>query len=90
MGRAYGYVLDRFRSTDLLLYEIDVVDAHQKKGVGRALMERLKSLCRERAYGEMWVLTDADNVPANALYSGAGGIVESFPTRMYVFPTATA
>ncbi len=86
MGRVYGHVLHRPKRTDFLIYEIDVLPAHQKKGVGRALLDHLNALCRERGYGESWVLTEADNTAANALYASAGGHVEAFPTRMFVFP----
>jgi len=85
MGRIYGHVLHRFNQTDLLLYEVDVVEEHQRKGVAKAMLEFLKSHMIERGYGEMWVLTEADNKAARALYESAGGIEENSPTIMYVF-----
>jgi GNAT superfamily N-acetyltransferase len=85
MGRIYGHVLHRFTQTDLLLYEVDVVDAHQRKGAARAMLEFVKQLCLERGYAEMWVLTESDNAPARALYEAAGGVEENSPTIMYVF-----
>ena len=88
MGRIYGNVLHRFEATDLLLYEVDVVDAHQRKGVGRAMLDFLSHLSAERGYGEMWVLTDLDNEAGNALYKSAGGHLENSPANMYVFPIA--
>lgn len=86
MGRIYGNVLHRFEATDLLLYEVDVVDVHQRKGVGRAMLDFLSRLGAERGYGEMWVLTDLDNEAGNALYKSAGGRLENSPANMYVFP----
>jgi ribosomal protein S18 acetylase RimI-like enzyme len=85
MGRIYGNVLHRFEATDLLLYEVDVLDAHQRKGVGRAMLDYLSTLCTRRGYGEMWVLTEPDNEAGNALYKSAGGKLENSPTNMYVF-----
>ena len=85
MGRIYGNVLHRFEATDLLLYEVDVLEAHQRRGVGRAMLEYLKNYCAGRGYGEMWVLTDLDNDAGNALYRSAGGNLENSPTNMYVF-----
>ncbi|HEY3876395.1 MAG TPA: GNAT family N-acetyltransferase [Candidatus Kapabacteria bacterium] len=85
MGRIYGYVIPRFAQTDLELYEVDVLDAHQRKGVGRAMLEFVKSFAKERGYKELWVLTEGDNEPAKALYGSVGGILEAFPTAMYVF-----
>ena len=88
MGRVYGNVLHRYSATDLLLYEVDVLDAHQRKGVGRAMLEYLKRLCERRGYGEMWVLTELDNDAGNAVYRSAGGVLENSPANMYVFSIA--
>ena len=88
MGRIYGNILHRYEATDLLLYEVDVVEAHQRKGVGRAMIDFLSDLSAQRAYGEMWVLTELDNQAANALYKSGGGRLENSPTNMYVFAIA--
>ncbi len=88
MGRIYANVLHRYEATDLLLYEVDVVEAHQRKGVGRAMLDYLKTYCAGRGYGEMWVLTDLDNQAGNALYKSAGGKLENSPANMYVFALA--
>jgi len=85
MGRIYGHVLHRFAQTDLLLYEVDVLEVHQRKGVGKAMLEFIKQLCAERGFREAWVLTEGDNKPARALYESAGGMEEGYPTAMYVF-----
>ena len=87
MGRIYGHVLHRFEATDLLMYEVDVDEPHQRKGAGRAMIEFLKSLCAERGWREMWVLTETGNAAGNALYRSAGGTLEGSPANMYVFPT---
>ena len=86
MGRIYGNVLHRYEATDLLLYEVDVTEAHQRTGVGRSMLDYLKSLCAKRGFNEMWVLTELDNVAGNAVYRSAGGILEDSPANMYVFP----
>ena len=88
MGRIYGNVLHRYVATDLLLYEVDVAETHQRKGVGRAMLEYLKGLCEKRGYGEMWVLTELDNEAGNAVYRSAGGVLENSPANMYVFAIA--
>jgi ribosomal protein S18 acetylase RimI-like enzyme len=85
LGRIYGNVLHRFEATDLLLYEVDVAEEHQRKGVGRAMLDFLAKLCTERGYGEMWVLTEPGNAAGNALYKAAGGNLENSPANMYVF-----
>jgi ribosomal protein S18 acetylase RimI-like enzyme len=88
MGRIYANVLYRFEATDLLLYEVDVAEQHQRKGAGRAMIDFLSKLSAERGYREMWVLTELDNEAGNALYKSAGGHLENSPTNMYVFPIA--
>jgi ribosomal protein S18 acetylase RimI-like enzyme len=85
MGRVYGNVLHRYEATDLLLYEVDVAEEHQRKGAGRAMLDFLAGLCAERGYGEMWVLTEPGNAAGNALYKAAGGNLENSPANMYVF-----
>ena len=87
MGRIYGHVLHRYGQTDLLLYEVDVAEQHQRKGVGKAMMENIRTFCTEHHYNEMWVLTEEDNIPARALYRNTGGRLEASPTMMYVFDT---
>ena len=88
MGRIYANVLHRFEATDLLLYEVDVAEEHQRKGVGRAMIDFLSKLSAERGYREMWVLTEFDNEAGNALYKSAGGHLENSPANIYVFPIA--
>ena len=57
----------------LFVYEVDVAESHQQRGIGAALLARLAELARERGIRIGFVLTDEDNVPANALYRSAGG-----------------
>jgi GNAT superfamily N-acetyltransferase len=87
MGRIYGHVLHRYEQTDLLLYEVDVLEEHQRKGVGKAMLKFVRTLCTEQRFNEMWVLTEEDNVAGRALYSNCGGQLENSPVMMYVFDT---
>jgi ribosomal protein S18 acetylase RimI-like enzyme len=63
------------KGTEMFLYELGVDEAHQRQGIGRALVSALATLARERDCYGMWVLTDDDNAAAMAAYRGAGGIV---------------
>ena len=86
MGRIYGYVLHRWDTSELLLYEVDTEEVHQRKGAGKAMIEFLKQMARERGWGSLWVLTaHGDNEPANRLYQAAGGVLEASPANLYVF-----
>ncbi|MDP1805955.1 MAG: GNAT family N-acetyltransferase, partial [Acidimicrobiales bacterium] len=49
------------KGTEMLVYELGVDDAYQRRGVGRALVEALATLARDVGCYGMWVLTDPDN-----------------------------
>src|SRR3954453_19584762 len=69
-GRLYGYRLqrlDRLRA-GVLIYEVDVVEAFQRRGVGRAMVEASKVWANEVGAFEVWVLTEQSNVAGKALY----------------------
>lgn len=60
------------KGTEMLVYELGVDDAYQRRGVGRALVEALAALAREVGCYGMWVLTDDQNDAALATYTRAG------------------
>ena len=60
------------KPVEMLLYELGVRDASQRRGIGRALVEALGALAVERGCAGMWVLTDADNAAALRTYRAAG------------------
>ena len=61
---------------NLFVYEVDVAESHQRRGIASALLARLSDLARERGIPTGFVLTEPDNGPANALYRDAGGATE--------------
>jgi ribosomal protein S18 acetylase RimI-like enzyme len=61
----------------LFVYEIDVAESHQRRGIASALLARLSELARERGIRTGFVLTEPANGPANALYRSAGGATGS-------------
>jgi len=61
----------------LFVYEVDVAESHQRRGIAKALLARLAELARERGIRTGFVLTEPDNGPANALYRSAGGATEA-------------
>ena len=77
IGFVFGYELPRRHghATQLLVYEVEVDERHRGRGIGKALLGDLASIARERGIVEGWVLTDADNEAAMALYRSAGGIL---------------
>ena len=67
------------KGTEMFLYELAVDEAHQRQGIGTALVEALRDLARAQGCYGMWVLTDDDNAAAGATYRKGGGEVESQP-----------
>ena len=62
------------KGTEMFLYELAVDEPFRRRGIGRALTERLAAVAREAGCYGMWVLTDEDNGAARATYEGAGGM----------------
>jgi ribosomal protein S18 acetylase RimI-like enzyme len=61
------------KGTEMFLYELGVEERFQRRGIGRALVEALAEVARERGCYGMWVLTDDDNRAALTTYERAGG-----------------
>jgi ribosomal protein S18 acetylase RimI-like enzyme len=60
------------KGTEMFLYELGVDESARGQGVGRALVEALAKLARERGCYGMWVGTEPDNVAARKTYERAG------------------
>lgn len=69
----------------MLLYALDVVDAAQRRGHGRALVTAFVDDARSRGCTEVWVLTDDGNAAALATYASAGGVREPGEQVMFVW-----
>lgn len=72
---ATAYRLDRLErhAAMLCVYEISVLSTHRRQHIGTALIEALKHLCLEQGFLKMWLLTNAENTAAMALYTSTGG-----------------
>ena len=72
VGHLLAYVERRWSGDprQLLLYEIGVREASRGRGVGRALVEAMRSWMEEEGVSEAWVL--ADNPGAEAFYASCG------------------
>jgi len=71
--------LQRFdqRGAEVLLYEIGVHDDFRRRGIGKALIVKVKRWAKEAGADEVWVLTNRSNTAAVALYESLGGKTES-------------
>ncbi len=65
------------KGTEMFLYELAVDEPFRRRGIGRALVERLADLARTADCYGMWVVTDEDNTAARATYEGTGAIPET-------------
>lgn len=72
---------------ELWINEVGVADAHQGKGVGKAIMNELLRLGEQLGCVNAWVLTDRNNEAANRLYKSVGGNIAEGDTVMYEFGT---
>jgi ribosomal protein S18 acetylase RimI-like enzyme len=64
------------KGKEMFLYELGVDEGYRRRGIGRALVERLAVLARERDCYGMWVPVDVGNDPAVATYRSGGGVLE--------------
>jgi GNAT superfamily N-acetyltransferase len=53
-----------------------VEPAHQRTGIGRALLERVEGLARRRGLPYLSLMVTEENLPARELYAGAGFVTE--------------
>jgi ribosomal protein S18 acetylase RimI-like enzyme len=75
VGFASGTVLDHpDKAPNLYVQEVGVNDEAQRQGIGRALVEALRDEGRKLGCTSAWVMTEADNIPARALYADGGGV----------------
>jgi ribosomal protein S18 acetylase RimI-like enzyme len=81
-GQAVGFVsgvevTHPDKGTEMFLYELAVDESFRRRGIGRALTERLAARARDAGCYGMWVVTDEDNEAARATYEGTGAAPES-------------
>lgn len=75
VGFASGTVLDHpDKPRSLFVQEIGVNENAQRQGIGRALILAVRDVGRGLGCTSTWVLTESDNTPARALYTGTGGV----------------
>jgi aminoglycoside 3-N-acetyltransferase I len=67
------------KGTSMFLYELGVDESARGQGLARTLVQALAALAREQGCYDMWVLADADNEAARAIYARAGGREASRP-----------
>lgn len=75
LGFALGYGLNRVDQARDMMYfhEIGVMQDHQGRGIGKAIMNEMVRICREEGLLNMFLITGDHDTPAVRLYSSTGG-----------------
>ena len=74
IGMATGLVvLHPDKQPSFFVNEVGVHDDFQRRGLGARLCTALFDIARACGCHNIWVVTEADNAPARALYSALGG-----------------
>jgi aminoglycoside 3-N-acetyltransferase I len=76
VGFVFGYDLPRRHgaASILFVYEVDVAPAYRRRGIAKRLLTELLRIGAARGAVEGFVLTEPENLAANALYASVGGV----------------
>jgi aminoglycoside 3-N-acetyltransferase I len=87
VGSVLGYLLQRRHGHErsLFVYDIEVAEAHRRRGVGTSLMNELFRVGREGGAVEAFVLTDEANTGAMHFYRSLGAYRERDDEVMFDF-----
>ena len=74
IGFLLAYLLDRIDRNQRMvcLYEVGVSEPCRRQGIGRAMIETLKTICRQENAMKTWVITNRSNLAAFRLYESTG------------------
>lgn len=74
VGGLVAYELDKFEQArrEIYIYDLAVAEAHRRRGVATALIERLRNIAAERGAWVVYVQADHGDDPAIALYESLG------------------
>lgn len=75
------------KTAEVLLYEVAVAPEYQQRGIGKALIGKVREWAKELHADNVWVLTNRSNAAAMALYQSAGGKIEHTDEQMFTFKT---
>jgi len=73
---------------ELWIDEVGVAPSHQRRGIGRRMLDRMLAHGGELGCVQAWVLTSPANTAAQRLYSASGGRAAPELSVMYEFPLA--
>lgn len=86
VGMASGvHYLHPDKPAQLFINEVGIAPSHQRRGLGRRLVETLLTHGRGLGCYEAWVATEVDNEPARQLYLSTGGIADPTPAIVFTY-----
>ena len=80
---AHALPMTRAHGSELFIYDLAVEPAHQRRGVGRALIAELRRLGAEAGIPDAFVPADDDDTHALDFYRAIGGAPA--PVTMFTF-----
>ena len=69
---AYELVMYKEAATELFIYEVGVEESQRRQGIGRALIEWARELCRSRRLSALYIPAFAHDARAVAFYEATG------------------
>jgi aminoglycoside 3-N-acetyltransferase I len=74
VGGLVAYQLEKFEQarSEIYIYDLAVAEAHRRRGIATALIERLREIAAERGAWVIYVQADYGDDPAIALYEKLG------------------
>jgi ribosomal protein S18 acetylase RimI-like enzyme len=88
VGFLLAYRLERIDrpSAKMFIYEIEVEEAHRRKGIGTSLIGAILEIVRRDGLMNAFVLTNHTNEGAVAFYKSTGGQIGNGDDLMFVYP----
>jgi aminoglycoside 6'-N-acetyltransferase I len=84
MASAVDYVHPD-KAPQLWINEVGVAPSHQRRGIGRQLLDAILAHGRALGCTEAWLGTEETNVAARRLYEGAGATPQAFMLYEFLF-----
>lgn len=74
IGGLTAYELPKFEQarSEMYIYDLAVVEAHRRKGIATALIDRVRTIGKARGAWVVFVQADKDDIPPVSLYSKLG------------------
>lgn len=87
VGVLIGYELQRPETPHpkFFVYEMEVLEAQRGRGIGKALINHFKEICKERNGSEIFLMTNRSNIAAMRLYMSTGGVQEGEDNVLFVY-----